>query len=418
MAWEIDYLMKYQLPGSAHSMAFDARDVWVTIQTPTGSPPEHIVVLGYWDQNSNYEGIYDEYFPLFYDSQAGYHTITSSRHPSLYKYAGIDLSSYLGVGEYVGQIVKADDKMYVAVLEDYDTPSVPVEYDRNRLVAFIVCDIQTKSYESRIELSIEDAREAIAYQNNKIWFTDLAQKGDNPADRQTLYYYNTTTQTFSSGVAIPARKQFAKRRMVNGRDTNFIISVANNNSIMKFNDSTGTFISETIVNRDPTAFYVKGDRTVLVGSADGMVTSYNQTTNAVSNDYGINIVPEKGMYFDGTYIWASAGAGMSRLDTTAVGSPLDNYRYLSNEAADYVISDDKFETTTFEQILVTPEINYQYWNGSSFDDRTVKPYLFMLSSGWLQAFRIMPFHRKNIIQVRCNAMIGTGPEKYYGETYE
>lgn len=412
MAWNFDNIFHYNTPHPTRDMAFDGRDVWVI--SGTSSTLARLSILGYWDINSQYEGIYDGYFPDFYNTLQN-----SSDEPILYEYADIDLAPYLSGSEFVAQIVKVYDKMYISVVVNFDNPNVPISVDRNRLVKFLVFDIPTKSYDSTVNVTVTNARSGIGYQNNKIWFTDFAQLGDDPLDRQKLYYYDTINDTFSSGVNIPGPKQFTQRKIVTGNQGNVIVSNQNNNSILKFDDTNGAFVSEHIINRDPTGFYVRGDGTILIGSADGMMTTFDQSANTATNeDYATTSLPED-VADDGTYIW-SIIPGLTR---TLKSTTTDNFRFVSSNGDDYNINEtlddnNSFKQVSFKKMFLTPSITYQYWDGTNIVDRTVRPYLFLLSNNYVQAVRTQALFRRNIIRVRCNAMIGTGPEKYYGETFE
>lgn len=408
MAWNFDNVLTYELSGSPQpnedfvGMEFDGRDVWVASEG-------HVVVLGYWDQNSNYEGVHgNEYYPDFYPDA-----------PLLYEYAYIDCSSYLSGSEVLDTIVKVNDHMYVSVVDDIaDTvlneTTITTRRELKKLLKF---NIASKSYVSTITVTVTNPSHEIVAQHDKIWFTDLAQEDDVSTDRQKLYYYDTVGDSFSSGVAIPTRKQFLPRAMANGRDTYVLLSNNNDNSIMKFNDSTGAWVSEVITNRDPTFIHVSQDRLALVTGADGMVSVVDQVADTSTNLYSTFSIAD-GLVDDGTYLW-SIIPGLARTDKT--GSPyFDNFRYMSGGGENYALLEYKFQETTFKQILVTPSFDYQYYQGGSpaFVTRTVRSYIFLRSDNWIHAFRLQALYRENYIQIRATGMVGTGNEAYYGETTE
>lgn len=381
-------------------MGFDGRDVWVTTSSA-------VSVYGYWDESSNYEGIHNEYFPDFYIPE-----------PQLNLEASIDLSAYLSASEILDDVVKVYDHMYVAVVipvPDIVLPDATIS--RFKLTKLIKVNIATRSFVSVHTIPISNASYNITSQNNKVWFTDLAQEGNSGSDRQKLYFYDTNLDTFSAGVDIPSKKQFDFRVITNGRDGWVLLGNNNTNSILKFDDTTGTFSAEIIVNRDPSTIYVDGNRDVIVGSADGMVSVADQTTNTATNLYS-TYSQAVGLVDDGTYIWSL----IPSLARTLKSTTTDNFRLMVSffpefePTADYALSEHKFDSVSFTQILITTQFDYQWWNGSSFDTRTVRPYIFCLSQTGIQAFRTQALYRTNTINVKGTAMIATGSEAYYGET--
>lgn len=404
MAWNFDNILKATVP-STKRMGFDGKDVWVSDDTG-------ISVFGYWDSNANYEGLYGGYYPDFYDS------------PKLNLEATIDLSSYLSGSEVLDEIVKVGNSMYVAVIlpiPDVSLPDlvpnpnappdfIPLIVKRWRLTSLIQIDIVSKTVVQEI-VTPGTASYNITSQNNKIWFTDLASTSDTGQDKQKLYFYNTLTSSFSSGEIIPTKKQFQFRVIANGRDNWVLLGNNNSNSILKFDDSTGVFVSEVATNRDPSAIYVNGDRLALVASADGMVTEVNQATDTSANVYS-TFTQASNIVDDGNFLWSSLPL-LARTDKSGF---VDNMRVTTGANEDFALAVDKFDDVTFTQLLITPEFAYQFWNGASFDTRIVRQYVFCLSPNHIQAFRVQALYRTNTINIRGTAMIATGVESYYGET--
>jgi hypothetical protein len=407
MAWKIDNVFHHNVP-SAQDMAFDGRDIWVI-------SPTTVTVLGYWDINTKYEGIHTGFFPDQFDTRNNINN-EPVLHVIITGSPG-DVGYPLNSGEFLSQIIKFYDKMYITVAANFDTPAVPITVDRDRLVAILVADIATKTIIKRIEVTVPEARANVAYQHDRMWFLDMAQKDDGSPDTQKLYFLNLLTETFSSGVTVPGRKQFASRRIFNSGQSHVIVTAQNDNAIMRFDDTTGDYIGTYIVNRDPTGLFNTGNANndILIGSSDGMISLYNYNTNVVTHQpYATTDLPLD-IADDGTYLWAITGLTLTR--TRKDGNP-DNFRYLSGENKDYTIDTSNFKQTSFKKMFITPYITYDYWNGSAVVQRTVRPYVFLLSSNYVQCFRTQALYRENIIRINCNAMIGTGPEKYYGETYE
>jgi hypothetical protein len=401
MAWKIDNVFYHNLP-NARDVAFDGRDLWAVSTT-------RIDVLGYWAIESNYEGVYAGTFPDIFNTLND-----EEEKPIFFLYETI--TPTLNSGEFLSQVIKFYDKMYVTVAVDFDTPAVPITVDRDRLVAFLVYDIATRSFVKRINVTVNNARANIGYQRDRIWFLDMAQKDDGSPDTQKLYFFNLLTETFSSGVTVPGRKQFASRRIVNSGQNNVIVTAQNDNAIIKFNDTTGAYVGTYIVNRDPTGFHIRGNANteILIGSSDGMLSVFNFTTNVVTHeDYATTDLPLD-IADDGSYVWAITPI----LTRTKKTDATDNFRYLASENKDYTIDTSNFIQTSFRRLIITPTVTYDYWNGSSIATRTVRPYVIVVSTSYIQGFRTQAIYRENVIRINCNAMIGTGPEKYYGETYE
>ena len=397
MSWNFDNILKADTP-NAQRMGFDGRDVWVSL-------PSSVSVYGYWDENANYEGIHGEYFPDFFIPA-----------PKLNLEASINLSAYISGSESLDDIVKIDDHMYVAVIDSVPDVSIPdndgtLVVQRWKLTKLIKVNITTKAYVATYTMPA-NASYNITAQNNKIWFATLAEQDDSNDDSQKLHYFNTLTNTTSAGVDIPGKKQFQYRVFANGRNTWVLVGNNNSNSIMKFNDSTGAFVSEVLTNRDPSAIYVNGSREAIVGSADGMVSVVNQTTDNSTNLY-TTLVQPSGIVDDGTHLWSMAPS----LIRTTKNTYTDNIRLMTpDNVEDYALLVDKFDEVAFTQLLMTPQFDYQWWNGVDLDTRTVKSYVFCLSTNKLQAFRVQAIYRTNVINVKGGSMISTGSESYYGET--
>lgn len=385
MAWEFENVLEATLPTTTTDMLFDGRDVWV-------AAGQKLYCIGFWDQNSNYEGLYGGYYPNFYTPA-----------PQLYVYATIDLSAYLG-GRNLHSMSKINDKIYIT--DGYTSGG----YTGNLSDKVFVIDIPTRTYDSTITLpTAMHCWHAAGH--NKLWFVNKGQQEDDPNDRQLLYYYDTTTTTWSSGVGIPTRKQFTSTQLIWSSDGWLVVATFNSNGVMKFNTTTGAFVSQIVINRKPRHMFVNGARELFVASMDGMVSTVDTTADTYSNDYGTN-AEAYGIVDDGTYIWSV----IPMLARTKKSTYTDNFKYMTGLNENYSLSDDKFADAVFQQILITPSFTYDWWNGSSFDTRTVAEYIFVLSANRVHAFRNKSLHRENYIQIRGTAMIATGPEAYYGET--
>lgn len=379
MAWNFDNVLTASVP-SATDMVFAGQHVWVSSST-------QIVVYDYWGANSNYEGLYGGYHPNFYTPAPVLYPTTTLLYGAQY---------LLTDGTYVyvisGTSVLKFNASTFALVDSFVLPVVP------------------------------NGKPTIG--NGRIWYTDAAPSTNTPPDTQKLYYTDTTTEISSIGVAIPVRKQFNVHTLAYDTTNGWVIVANfNNSSVMKFDGTTGAHISTILVNRKPRAMVFSAGGDLLVASKNGMITSVDLVAETSSND--LATYKEALSFADnGTHVWsvieedpgdeeanlpAIVPGALAR--TTWGGSPYyDNFRVMTGGDESYAIKMNKFTTTNFVQLILTPSFTY----GSPAV--TVEPYVFLRNSSRVYAFRDKSIYRENNVQVRGAAMIATGPEAYFGET--
>lgn len=379
MAWNFDNVLTASVP-SATDMVFAGQYVWVSSST-------QIVVYDYWGANANYEGLYGGYHPNFYTPAPTLYLVTTLLYGAQY---------LLTDGTYVyvisGTSVLKINATTFALVDSFVLPVVP------------------------------NGKPTIG--NGRLWYTDAAPSTSTAPDRQKLYYTDTTTEVSSAGTQIPIRKQFNVHTLTYDNTNNWVVVANfNNSSVMKFDGTTAAYISTIIVNRKPRAMSFSSMGDLLVASKNGMLTTVDLTTEIVSNDLA-TYQEARSFADDGTYVWSviEEDPGDEQTNTPAIvpgalarttwgGSPYyDNFRAMTGGDESYAIKMDKFTTTNFLQLILTPSFTY---GGPVV---TVAPYVFLRNSSRVYAFRNKSLYRENYVQVRASAMIATGPEAYFGET--
>lgn len=263
----------------------------------------------------------------------------------------------------------------------------------------------------------------IGVANNRLWF--VTYDADATTDRQSLYYYNLLTSTWSTAILIPGKKQYITRSIVDGLDGYLYLTNMNEHAILKF-ATDGTYIAQYRINRHPYALYANQLKGVYIASDPqtdpllGMVSVFDQSSNTSTNvaAAGGNVVYLCHEEYTNK-IWYVGGSPKIAQLNRASG----DFRYVQDPLADdYVpgaaISFDDFPTainTTFIRGLLTPQLTFDVWSGSAFVSKTVKPYLFFSNSTTLYAARLSSMVRVNSMDVLGTAMVTTGAQNYYGD---
>ena len=416
MAWNIDNVREAPTinDDTETNMVFDGRDVWVVTY-------DYLRVYNYWDATTDYEGLYGGSHPDYPDSAAGSVSVVAD--------------VFVGLGT-VDALAYMNGKVYML-----------------RQTAIYVFDVENikngtdTTWESTISPGLGTLSPSMIAQNNKLWFAPdtIAANG-----RQSVISYDVGT-TSTTTDEIPARKQDDDRVLINGRDNFVFVANKNDSSVCKFDDITGLFVSEIVTNRLPASLFANSSQEILVGGADGMITEVNQTTDLGTNIYGVvqvldgveaastvtvpstpstvDVVPPQpvvefepatpvGISGTDTYVWSI----VPELSRTEIAQTSDNFRGTwvggNQPAPDYSILKAKFDdVTSWDEILITEEFTYQWWNGASFDTRTVRPYVWLRSSSQgVFVFRTAALYQTYETTVRCSGMVATTDELYYGET--
>lgn len=251
---------------------------------------------------------------------------------------------------------------------------------------------------------------------NKIWFTTVSTPA-NTTQKQKLFFYDLLTGAWTLGVDLQGPRQLSPRTIHHGGDQYVFINSVNGNSILKHNATNGAFVSEITINRNPQNMYTNGARELFVSSFAGMITKVNVTTDAVSNDHGA-LEQTQGMIDDDNgFLWVV----QPNLIRIKKADNIDNHREMDGETLDTSIA--AFSETTFKDILITKPFTHNSWNVNtqSISPVTEKSYICLLTNTSL--FIATDFtdswdmveKRVYSVQVQGTGIVGTGPDKYFGE---
>jgi hypothetical protein len=373
MGWTFEQLQRNDLTLSgASDICFDGRDVWVANGTQCH-------VFSYWDENSEYEYLDQNYY--FTRNVVDLHLVQS-----------------LDTGA-VRKLATWNEKMYL--LKD---------------LTIDVWDVPTRAFVETITLP-QGVQPVICAGSNKLWVVTLAV--DDVTDQQSLLSYDLISEEWTSRF-IAGRKQFLNRDIVDGLDGFIYVTSFNDHAIVQFSAATGTAISTFRINRHPYKLHVNQNKDVWVISdagmdpLEGMVSKFNQTTEVSTNFAAAG--GRMASFWDDEVqdqLWYIGGVvKLGRLDKTT-----NDFRFTQGDALGYTISLDDYgiEPASIEYGIVTPQLTYEKWNGSSFDTVTVRPYLFFIGGNKLHAARLTAMVRVNSIEVLGTAIIATKAQNYYGD---
>lgn len=333
----------------------------------------------------------------------------------------IDLSSYFTNDPYY--ICNGPNCVYV-----FEKETTSVDYEEHFIKSFVKISTTTFEVEEHVTLS-QTAHCYPTYARFKLWFTTPAETTIGSTDRQSLFYYDTLTEEWSSDVEIPGNKQFVPHKIHWGKQGFMWVDGYNENSLFQFSDSTGAYIDQIIFNRKPLHMYTDSSRNLLVSSYDGMVSTIDQTGSPLSysNDYA-TAEETSSFMSDGTHIWCISDT-LERTSLATSGSPathdvvkMEGQTGSPPEYKDYAIVE--FSDTSFNEIYVVPLYTHNEWNTSTetIGEVTETQHIVTLTDNSLYVATnftdswTLEEVRNYYITARGTAMIATGPEKYYGET--
>lgn len=395
MGWKFEKVFHASM-STPKQIAFDGKYVWVT-----GS--SSVNVYEYWGETSFHET-----------------TFENMDQTILNKYDGkLVLIATITIAQGSYWIVRGNTSMFIANAANF-TKVTEVNIETREILRVI-------STPSNLEMVSN-----LHYECDKLWMVEKAktdQFDTTAEDRQYLHFYNIKTRDWGS-TAIPTRKS-TSRTWIDSPYNGFVyITNFNNVAISKFNAETGAFVTSIRVNALPTKIHTTPYRNLYVSSYGGMLSEVDSSTNAVTHPFSTMADALNGIAstFDNTYFWfintSNRLTRMKKSDKTAFFTyePGDVPPPTVPTPPNFMIQDDyklevtDFQDTAFDQIMITPQFTYQNWNGSSFDTITVKPYVFIIGSSKLMAFRLdRPLYRGNNINVHSQSMISTGVEDYMGE---
>jgi len=405
MGWQFEQSMIAVQAGAVTCMAFDGRDVWVAAGTT-------INVYSYWDQNSDYERLTQNYY---FENNA----------TSLYLVATITAPGT------VRAMTGDNGKMFVL------TSATNIEV------------YSTTTHTSTGHITVEQSvQPVLTTGDNALWA--ISSLPEEPTDQQRLYRYDLLTSTFSSAL-ITGRKQYIVRDIAHGLDGYMYVTSHNEHEIVKVDSRTGAMVSVHRVNRHPNRLVVGQNKTVYIGSdaqglaATGMLSGFDQSTNTSTNigatgggckDIGLDERRGEAWFIGGNVT-------LGRLNLTT-----NDFRFLPNQtntpmqspplawyppfpgwtitpgvdpnsdATPYLTTPASNAALVNVTGIVTPKLTVQRWNGTGFDNVTVYPYMFVANlgtSGLVQAYRLSAMKRVNSTEVLGTAMIATGDQAYYGD---
>lgn len=328
----------------------------------------------------------------------------------------IDLSSYFTNDPYY--ICNGSNSVFV-----FEKGSVSTDHEEEFITSFVEISTTTREVTRHITLPLE-AHNYPTVANQKIWFTTKAVASIDADDTQSLFFFDINaevTNQWSTPVEIPGNKQFIPHKITWGKESYVFVDGFNENSVYKFNDSTGAYISQIIVNRKPLDMFTNGNRELLIASYSGMVSTVNQTTDTPSNVYA---TPEEAttLIDDGTYLW-SVSPTLTRTSKSTSGSPAA-HDVIRMDAEEKDFSIVPFSESSFNDILVLPLYNHDEWDVDNevIINVTELQHIVLstdtaifvatnLNDSW-DLEEIRPYY----LSVNGTAMVATGPEKYYGET--
>lgn len=369
---------------TGNQMEFDGRYVWVTCS-------DGIRLFEYWGEASGNEPDWDSY------------DIFNGGFPG----SKLGLFKFIPLAGGCHWIARAGNKMYVS--------NAATDFDKIYSI-----DISTWVVSDPISTP-EKMNSNICWEYDKLWMV-----GTHPTssiadpDQQKMHTFNGSTWSF---VYIPQRKSTVRTWVSSPHDGFVYCTSYNNVGVCKFNASTGAYVDAIRVNALPTRMLGTSERELFVSSYAGMLSSINDGTvqNEMSTlgDIAVSVAAEPG----GQVFWFvnenNRLGRLNRLDKSIIFSlPKPDKKKTGIEMEDdWTLELGAFSETTFEEVMITPSFKYQVWNGSGFTQKTVYPYLFLLSAGKLHAVRLFnPLYRENYFEINGQAAIVTGDKQYFGET--
>lgn len=410
IGWTFERLYKKDVNGNFRDIMFDGRDVWVATTSA-------LTVLNWWDEDTNGEYLDAAYY--FDRHTVDFHVI-----------AEIGLSAELTANAlspslYVTKMVQLNDSVHCLMSD-----------------SLTITTWSKTSKKITAHTTAPESVNSLAVANGKLWMTSVMP--EDASDQQRLHSYAVATDAWAVTV-IPGRKQIdVPRDMVDGLDGYLYVTAANDHAIHKFNASNGNFVSTHRINRAPYALAVTQDKKVWIASDKqgkanaGMLTSFDQSTNTPTNKSAVG-GSIKMMTIDErtNKAWFFGEAcSLGRLDLTTGdfrfrptpgNTAVTDAWYPPSSGFTITLNDWELDCGPMgvgtdpgpiKGGLVTPQINYQRWNGSALEDVTVLPYVMFASqkSGVVSVFaaRASAMVRVNKIDVLGTAMVATGAQNYYG----
>ena len=244
----------------------------------------------------------------------------------------------------------------------------------------------------------------------RLWFVGgYSIDEEQDAVRQKLYALNPLTGT-RTAYDIAARPSLSRSWLADGLNGFVYMTLYNDVGVYKVNNLTG---SGTIIrtNAFPTRIFSNQDRKIFVNSYAGMLTLVDWDDDGVHNDYSTEEAGAPAFAVDpadSSKLWyVSADGKLVRYD-------LNTLKQLEQGDGTQDWHFQHPRLTAPENLLITAQQTYSKPDGTSV---TVKPYIFMIDSDELRAFRLDTNYlwREAYYQMTGQAAVASGVEKYFGE---
>lgn len=302
----------------------------------------------------------------------------------------------------------------------FESEAADAIYDGNFIKAYVRIDTSTLQVTDYVTLPLSFHCEP-AFSSNVLWLVTPAPQSDTGTDTQRLYRWNVETES-ATNVSISANKQFEKIKIVWALDQYTCILSFNESSVIKFNDSNGSWVSTTLVDREVSSAYVNSDRDILISSHNGIVSVFDQDTDIDTQSYATS-TPFRKIWEDTDHIWGiNESYQLERVDKVQTGSPLAfEVAVMDGGTNDYSILD--FNTLeTMQHFVRVPSI--QYWNTAGTSRITTPEYyvfgcdndFFILRADSFVDTWDLVEQRNYYLTARGTTMVATGAQQYYGET--
>lgn len=145
------------------------------------------------------------------------------------------------------------------------------------------------------------------------------------------------------------------------------------------------------------------------GSQPTELISKINLDDSVSHLYGVIGTKVESYADDGVNIWSVNSDGNIQRTRKS-----DKKTFLTGEDNDYEIDDEEY-AKNLKGVFVTPQFEYQYWDGNSFQNCTVPKHLFLIKDGKVVGFRLPNVFVWEYEQtINQNTAISTGGYEYKG----
>lgn len=239
----------------------------------------------------------------------------------------------------------------------------------------------------------------------KLWFVG-ASWGDDA--QQRLYSYDPITNTKTT-TNIPVRPSRTRTWIADGYNGYVYITNHNNVSVSKFNVETGAFVKIIRTNALPKRIFSGPDRRIWVSSFAGMLTLVDWDDDGVHNNWGTES-EVLGFAIDPT---DASKAWFVRSNGVLTRMNLNTNEQFETGATtnDWNMIHPKI--TAPELVMFTRSQVYSTSGGSTAE---VYPYLFMLQSGKLLAFRMNKYLYRDVFgEINGQAAVVANALEYFGE---